>query len=420
MERSVKESTPFGDHPRAKRLTDFYPSWYATRELFLRHRNPYGIVVNRDLQIAYYDYEPEPFVPEKGRDLQRFVYPLYFVFFIAPLVRMDFQSARIIFGLQLDTCAVLSMAFWLWFIRPRLSWFAVTGLFILFLTSIPVLQNLSILQPFLLPACLIAAAAVAVLSERLFLCGLLLALATVKPQLCILPLAWFALWLSGNWKQRFPLFWGFTTTLAALLVASTWLLPDWLIQYPSVVRAYAEYTQTTSLLGTLLPNPWHWPFTVLAVLMSARFCWRVRRQPADSAPFAIALSLVLVLTVLIIPAMVQPFNYILLLPAVLLVIRYWQELQHGNPRTRYTAYLFSLCAFLPWLMAAVAVANPLDRNRDWLLKTWSLPVATQLALPMGAFAVLIVLSNLALPPSLLFNDGRPLQPAGIAADIGRP
>jgi len=379
---------------KPKVLTDLYPSWYGTRELLLHHRDPYSTEVNRELQIAYYGKELDPSRPEERLNQQRFAYPLYFTFFIAPLAWIQFQTARIVFWWILAVCAVLNVLLWLRFLRLRLSLPAMAALFALVLTSIPVMQNLSLLQPFLLPACFLAGAAVAVVSGRLFLAGALLAGATVKPQICLLPLAWFALWLCSDWKRRRSLFWGFTVTLVTLVLASAWLLPDWVVRYPSVLRAYAGYARATSFLATLLPlPPLHWLITILTLATVAGFCWRARRQPAGSAAFAIALSFVLTLTDLIVPAVVQPLNHVLLLPAVLLAIRYWRELRQGRVVTRAAASVFCLCAVLPWLLAVVAISKPLTPGSDWLLKMWSVPLAASMALPFAAFGVLILVGQ---------------------------
>jgi hypothetical protein len=395
---------------RGKALTDLYPSWYATRELLLHHRNPYGAEVNHELQIAYYGKVLDPSRPEERVNEQRFAYPLYFIFFIAPMARIQFQTVRIIFWWLLAAGAAINVLLWLRFLRLRWSLPALIVLFLFVLTSVPVLQNLAILQPFLLAAGFIAGAAAAAASRRLFLAGALLALATVKPQISLLPLVWFALWFVSDFKSRLSLLWGFATMLATLILTSEWLLPGWLIQYPRVLEAYAEYTRSMSLLATILPGPVHWLVTIFVVAMVAEFCWGVRQEPADSTAFAIALSFVLALTVLIVPAMVQPFNHVLLLPAVLLAIRYWRELRQGNAVTRAVTSVFCLCAFLPWLLAVVAISRPLTPGSDWLLKIWSVPLAASMALPFAAFGVLILLRKVTPPrsASLCIDNRLPL------------
>jgi hypothetical protein len=86
---------------------------------------------------------------------------------------------------------------------------------------------------------------------------------------------------------------------------------------------------------------------------------------------------------------------VLLIPAVLLAIRYWQELRRGNTVRRAVTSIFALSTFLPWILAAVAVANPLKPQREWLLKVWSLPLAASMALPFAAFGTLILLRKVA-------------------------
>jgi hypothetical protein len=379
---------------KPKVLTDFYPSWYATRELLLRHEDPYGTQVNRNLEVAYYGKELDPLRPEERQDQQRFVYPAYFIFFVIPLARLDFATARIIFWWVLLACAAANAFLWLLFCRLRFSSLELVIFFALVLSSIPVIQNLSILQPFLLPACFLAGGAVALVSGRLFLAGMLFAVTTVKPQICVLPLAWLALWLGSNWAHRKHLLGGFVSSMGVLLLASHWLVPSWLFRYPAVLHDYAEYTRTTSFLSVFLPPPLNWLAALLALAVVAEFCWRARHEPADSVRFAVALSFSLSLTTLVIPAVVQPFNHVLLIPVVLLAIRYWHELMRGTSLTRTAARLFCFCAFLPWMLAIIAVSRPLTPHSDWLLRIWSVPLAASMALPFAAFGVLILLRKL--------------------------
>jgi hypothetical protein len=287
----------------------------------------------------------------------------------------------------------LNALLWLRFFNLRLSVTALFSFLLLLLTSIPVLQNLTILQPFLLVACCIAGAALLAKSGRMFLAGVLLALATIKPQVCLLPLAWFALWIASDWRRRRSLFWGFAAAFSALLVSSDLLLPGWLIQYPHVLRAYAEYTEAKSFLDALLPSPLNWVFAALFLAAVVRLCWRERAHGADSAGFAIALCSVMTLGVLIVPALHNLFNHVLLLPVVLLVVRNWRQLRSADFATRATANVFWIFLFLPWPLAIVALARPLTSHSNGLLKLWSLPLAASMALPFAAFSFLIVLRN---------------------------
>ena len=395
-------------------LSDFYPSWYATRELLLHHRDPYGAGVNRELQIAFYGKELDPSRPEERKDQQRFVYPMYFVFFVAPTAWTPFQTVRTILWWFLAACAALNLALWLRFLRIRLSLPALAALFAVVLSSIPVVQNLSILQPLLVAACFLAGAAVAVASGRLFVAGALLAVATIKPQVCLLPLIWFGLWVGSDWKRRRGLLWGFAAALSALVLASEWLLPGWLLRYPGVLRDYAEYTRTTSFLGLLLPPMVQWLVTVLELAAAAIFCWRVRRQPADSPAFALALSFALALTVSIVPAVIAPYNHVLLIPVVLLAIRYWRDSQ-GSFVMRAAISVFCLCASLSPLLAVLAVAKSFTPHTSWFLKMRAFSLATSLAIPFAAFGFLILLCRVVTSQSTSLGAGsQHLKPTATA------
>jgi hypothetical protein len=376
------------DTIRAKALTDLYPRWYGTRELLLHHRDPYGVEVSREIQTAFYGRVLDPSRPEEPRDQQRFAYPLYVVFLLAPTVDMSFHTVRIVFWWFLAAVTLLSALFWLRFFRLHLSLPVLAALAML-LTSIPVWQGVSILQLALLVSCFLSAAALSIASGQLFLAGSLLALATIKPQLSALPIAWLALWVSGDWRRRRSLLWGFAATFAALVLGSEYLLPGWLLRYPGALRAYAVYTSTTSLLGVAFPSTLAWLVSISALVIAGSFWWSERRQPANSRAFAIALCFALTLTVAIVPAVVAPYNHVLLLPVVLLMILHWKDLWLTNPITRFACAIFCGCGFLPWLLAFATAFVPSTLNKSWLL--WSAPLSASLALPFAAFGSLLLM-----------------------------
>src|SRR6266567_8446700 len=82
--------------PNAKPLTDLYPRWYGTRELSLHRRDPYGVEVSREIQIAYYGRALNPSLPADRLDQERFAYPLYVIFLMLPTVFMGFDTVRIV------------------------------------------------------------------------------------------------------------------------------------------------------------------------------------------------------------------------------------------------------------------------------------------------------------------------------------
>jgi hypothetical protein len=380
-------------------LTDLYAQWFGAQEVLLRHRDPYSDDTTHKLQVAYYGEEIDPSHALLLTHQQRFAYPLYVTFLLAPTVRLEFRTVQKIFWVLLLLVTIASVPLWARAIHVKLSPTYLAATLTLTLASIPVLQGLQLLQLGLLVAALLAAAAAAAISGRLLLAGTLLAIATIKPQMTILPIAWFILWASSDWRQRRGLLGGFLSALTCLVVSSEFLLPGWLLRYPRALRAYADYTGSTSLLGVLIPTSFNSLLSVVAFFIAATYCWRVRRQPANSFAFAIATGFVLTLTVSIVPTVLPPFNHVLLLPVFLLVTARWNDLWRTNPFTRFACILLCICGFLPWFIAFILFLLPASLRQSRIV--WSAPLSASLTLPIVAFSFLIALRR--LPDSAILN-----------------
>jgi hypothetical protein len=308
---------------------------------------------------------------------------------------MQFHTVQAIFLWVLAAVTATSMLAWANAMRLTLSPGGIGVMFLLLFTSIPVMQGLEILQLGLLVAALLAAAAAAVVSGRLFLAGVLLAFATIKPQMSILVIACFALWVCGDWDRRRALLWGFVATLSALAIASECLLPGWVTLFLTAVVEYGKHMHSTSLLGVCLPAPLAWLIALFGFCLVAIYAWRARQQPADSFLFGLSLAFSLSLTLLIVPAVFQPFNQILLLPTIVLTIRYWRDLRHGTPLVRFLTLIVGSVAALPWLSALTVSIGLLSVQMRWLLKLWFFPLNTTLAFPFVAFGMLLLLRKVA-------------------------
>ena len=382
--------------PRARPLTDLFQPWFGARELFLRHRDPYGPEVTREIQIAFYGKGIGASDVSRHPEAQfglayRFAYPLYVVLFVAPAIGMQFSTAQTVYWWLLLTATAVSVPLWLNALRIRLPLAGLIALCGIVLTSLPVMQGLHLRQLGLLAAALIAGAAASIVSGHLFLAGVLLALATIKPQLSLLAIAWFALWICAEWRQRRALAWGFCTTLAALVLASELLLPGWVWRFQCALLNYATHAGTTSFVGMLLPSPLQWLVFALGGFATAVFCWHARGLPAESASWAVALALVLDFTTLVMPTVVAPYNHVLLLPGALLVIDRWQELWGRSAATRIASLFFCVLALLPWMLVLIlTLATITWQARDSTVP--SVPFYAGLGLPLAAFGLLILLS----------------------------
>ncbi len=390
-----------------KALTDLYPRWYGARELLLHHRDPYGIEVSRELQIAFYGRLLDASRLGEPRDQERFAYPLYVVFLLAPFVKTDFHTVSLIFWWLLAAATLGSAALWQRFFRLSLSWASFGVLSAMLLGSIGVVQGLSILQLGLLVSSFLSAAAVSAISGQLFLAGAFLALSTIKPQLAALPILWFAFWAMADWPHRRFLLAGFAATFGALMLGSEYFLPGWFWRYLDALRSYANYFESRSLLGVLFRSPLHWLLALFAFLIAAGFWWRSRPQPAHSVSFAISLGFALCLTVSIVPTVIGPFNHVLLLPVVFLLSCHWNNLWRANTLTRFAIVLFCGCGFLPWLLALILTLIPSAARHSWTPSLRLAPLYASVALPFAAFNVLIQMRRLADSPLYPNRVGSP-------------
>ncbi len=73
-------------------LSDLYPRWLGARELLLHGRDPYSAEVTREIQIGYYGEVLDGSRPDSPKDQQRFAYPVYVVFLLAPVIKIPSPS----------------------------------------------------------------------------------------------------------------------------------------------------------------------------------------------------------------------------------------------------------------------------------------------------------------------------------------
>jgi hypothetical protein len=376
-------------------LSDLYPRWLGARELLLHGRNPYSREINLETQQGYYGRVLDASRPNDPKDQQGFAYPVYVVFILAPLITLSFHDVQIIFGWLLIGLSGGSVLLWLRALRWRLPPLAVAIAMVLTLGSVPAVQGIKLQQLSLLVAALLAGACACVANGYLFSGGVLLALATIKPQLAWPVIAWLLVWTLSDWKARQRFLIGFTATMGVLLVGAEIVLPGWWRMFLQAVRQYHRYTQNESVLDQLF----NWMvgrfggnvLAMLAVLMCGIVLWTVRKQPASPPEFGRALALVLALTVLIVP-MYAPYNQVLLLLAILSLVRDRTALilESRAARIVYAATAFALAwqwvasmgIFVTWLVSPAEA-----------LKMWKLPFYATFTLPVLLFTLALLSAN---------------------------
>jgi Glycosyltransferase family 87 len=377
------------DRPRGN-LSDLYPRWLGARELLLHHRNPYAGDIAKEIQQGYYGRVLDASRPNDPKDQQGFAYPVYVVFLLAPTVAFPFPIVREFFHWLLVVLTAASVLWWLRAIKWRLNGLATAICVVLALGCFPAVQGIKLQQLSLLVAALLSGAVALVGARRLLAAGVLLALATIKPQLAWPLVAWLLLWAVSDWKLRQRFVWGFGGTMLLLLGGAEFVLPGWIRMFAGAIDQYHRYTQNHSILDELLPGTYTGKIVgACAVVVTFTLVWIRRRNSADSIEFGEATALVTALTVLVVP-MYAPYNQLLLLPAILLLARDQKFFRAGSKALRFTYRIAALALAWQWIASLSLSAMTLAGLQRWAFKAWWLPGLATFALPLLLFLLIFL------------------------------
>jgi hypothetical protein len=311
------------------------------------------------------------------------------VFLLAPIISLPFPTVQIGFFWLLVAVTIATVLLWLRTLQWHASWPIKATLIILTLGSFQALQGLKLQQLTLLVSGLIAASVALLAAGHLWTAGILLALATIKPQLLLPVSVWLMLWVLGDWRARRNLAFAFSATLALLIIAAQVALPGWVGQFRHAISQYRQYNDgafsilqvlTSPLVGNVL--------AIVALLITARLCWKLRRVPAASTAFGWMTALVLAVTILVTPK-TAPYNQILLLAGVIVATRHWRIAWNASFAARIIFFISALIVLWPWAAAfAITIITVLSPTTS-LPKAWIAPIYTMLAIP---FAVCVLLA----------------------------
>ncbi len=376
------------DIPRGN-LSDLYPRWLGARELLLHGRDPYSRDITLEIQTGYYGRPLDPSRPHDPKDQEAFAYPVYVVFLLAPTVTLPFalvQKAFLWFLVAITAATVLlwiSTFEWQASLNTRAIWI------LLAVSSFPALQGIKLQQLSLLVAFLLALFAYLLRREQFVWAGVLLAVATIKPQLTVLPIALTFLWTLGDWRRRQRVVWSFLVTMVVLVAGSEALLPGWMREFRTALSDYRQYTGGVSVLDVNLSPVIGRIVAGLLVATFLYFAWKFRRASQHSPEFHWTLSMSLALTVLIIP-MFAPYNQVLLLPALMLIVRSLSAIWKQSKLSRFFVVLTAVTVFEQWIAAIVLVCALIFLPGAVVQKAWGLPFYSSMALPLFAIGLLFL------------------------------
>lgn len=391
------------DHPRGN-LSDLYPRWLGARELLLRGRDPYSPEITREIQQGYYGRVLDPSRPGDPKDQAAFAYPVYVVFLIAPTVRMSFAHVELFFANLLWIVTAISVLLWMRVLHWKLPIAPKITIVVLTLGSIYVIQGIKLQQLSLVVAFLLAGCFAAAASGYLAFAGALLALATIKPQLALLPVIWLLSWSLAHWRARWHLLAAFSLVMLAQLAGAEAMLPGWMGSFIVAMQNYHSYTNNQSLLQILSSPVMGYAIALLLLLFTA---WLLRERlqvSSASVEFGVCAALVLTLVVLTVP-MFALYNQVLLLSALLVIARDWERLRErraGRLLTGMTAIL----VVWPWLASLLLDAGLLAFPKNVILDLWKIPFYTTFALPPLVFVTIAYCLAQNISPSTLVESKR--------------
>lgn len=398
-------------------LSDLYPRWLGTRELLLRHRDPYSDDITREIQIGYYGRALDAGRPNDPKDQQAFAYPVYVGLLLAPTVEFPFSAVQAVFFWILVLLTALSVILWMHVLEwgssttEKIVWIAMT------LGCFPAIQGLKLQQLTVLIAALIAAAMYLISRRNFVLAGILLAFATIKPQLVVLPLLWLCMWVAGDWRARQRIAWSFAGSMAVLIGIGEVLLPGWVQEFREAMSAYYRYTGGgRSILDVMLTPTWGRFVSVLLVVILLILGWRMRKGNEGSVEFRYAVSFALATTLLVIP-MFAPYNQLLLLPGVMALSQRMRELWRSSRLSRFLLSVTGFSVLWPYLAGVSLVLAMMLFPAATVQKAWELPIYTNFAIPIMIYSTLFASRRVLSSAADLDEYGKPrILPQGATSE----
>lgn len=362
-------------------LSDLYPRWLGSRELLLRGKDPYRADVTREIQAGYYGRPLDANRPNDPKDQQGFAYPVYVAFLLAPTVNLSFPVVREMFLVLLIVLSAGSVIWWARALGWRMALPDSLLWILLTVGCFPAIQGFKLQQLTLLVAALMAMAGWALAEDQLIPAGFFLALASIKPQLVALPMAVLCLWTLGDWKKRQRFLWSLAGTMLALIAGGEFLQPGWISRFRAASAEYWQYTGGgRSVLDVELGATWGRVVAVFLVCVLFYFAWQLRHARVASAGFGWLLALTMSTTLIVIP-MFAPYNQVLLVPVLMVIVRKIGAIWSAGRWSRFLVAMTALSLFWPWIAAAGSLPALFFGPASVVQKAWALPLLTNFATP---------------------------------------
>jgi hypothetical protein len=182
---------------------------------------------------------------------------------------------------------------------------------------------------------------------------------------------------------------GFAGTLALLVAAGEAILPGWLSEFVQALIAYRHYVHVSSLLDFYLTPLIAKPVAIVLLSALLVFCFRWRKSPVEHPSFFFRFALVLAIPVIALPVL-PPFNQVLLLPSVLIVLLMWNQLWNRGKLVRGTCCAAVAFLLSSWLVATAFATIHLVAPALSLKGVWAWPFLLSFTVPPIITGLLVV------------------------------
>lgn len=374
---------------------DFYPLWLTSREALLRRADPYSSQMTGQIQTGLFGCQLAVCAPAASPDDRAFAHPAFANLLIWPFALFPFSVVRIMLAAILPLVVAASILLWLYALRLQANCATIASLILLTLSSYSVLEGLFAEQLGLLVGFFLAASIAAVVAQRLFLAGGLLALALVKPQMVLFIAVYLLLWALARWRARWRFVAGFLLVSLALIVSAQFIWPHWIPEWLEAIRRYRTYSPpplvvyvfgatALSSVGRLL--------ILLCLLCGATLPWRKRAAEASSREFALTISLLLALTTVgLIPGQAA-YDHEILLPGIFLIGFAWRDFEVGKA-FRVVLGLTALVLAWQWICPPIVIVLHAILSKPFFEShVLMLPIRTAASIPFGVLALLAMMT----------------------------
>jgi hypothetical protein len=334
---------------------DFLNRWNAAQYWVVRGVNPYDQQVSQATQRLSYGHLADT---NRGEELGDFLYPLPAMLFFGPFGFLPYTQARAVWMTLLELCLPALVLMGIRLARWKTSGPMLAALMLFSALWYHGIRTVVVGNFAVIEAVLITGALLATQRKQDIVAGILLALSLSKPQMSVLLIPFIMLW--GAFARRWALLLSILISSIVLIGISLAFIPDWPILWLRQMVSYPSYTYLgppVEILAGLLPRGARWANLIVSGVFLIGLGWEwIRSLAKGERTFLWVAQATLVVTNLV-AYRTATTNYVVMLPALILIFSVWQSRWGGKGAVAIYACLLALLVGLWALFLATVVGN---------------------------------------------------------------